>query len=137
MGEDMQAIRFLPTKVHGVLDYLVGIALILAPNIFQFSEVGGAAVFVPRVLGVVLILYSLLTRYEWGVLKLVPMSYHLTIDFAAAVFLAASPFIFGFVSLKPNAWVPHVAVGVIVILVVLVSQTQPGRSTTTPVATSQ
>jgi hypothetical protein len=133
----MQAIRFLPTRVHGVLDYLVGIALILAPNIFQFSEVGGAAVFVPRVLGAVLILYSLVTRYEWGILKLVPMSYHLMVDFAASVLLAASPFIFGFFSLKPNAWAPHVAVGLIVILVVLVSQTRPGRSTTTPVVTSQ
>jgi hypothetical protein len=125
----MQAIRFLPTKVHGVLDYLVGVALILAPTIFQFSDVGGAAVLVPRVLGVVLILYSLLTRYEWGVLKLVPMPYHLVVDFAASAFLAASPFIFGFISAKPNAWLPHIVVGVVVILVVLVSQTQPGRST--------
>jgi hypothetical protein len=136
MGEDMQAIRFLPTKVHGVLDYLVGIALILAPNIFQFSDVGGAAVFVPRALGAILILYSLLTRYEWGILKVVPMPYHLVVDFAASAFLAASPFIFGFISLKPNAWVPHIAVGVVVILVVLVSQTRPGRSTTSPVVTS-
>jgi hypothetical protein len=125
----MQAIRFLPTKVHGVLDYLVGVALILAPTIFQFSDVGGAAVLVPRVLGVVLILYSLLTRYEWGVLKLVPMPYHLVVDFAASALLAASPFIFGFISAKPNAWLPHIVVGVVVILVVLVSQTQPGRST--------
>ena len=27
----MDSIRFLPTSVHGVLDYLVGIALIAAP----------------------------------------------------------------------------------------------------------
>jgi hypothetical protein len=125
----MQAIRFLPTRVHGVLDYLVGVALILAPTIFQFSDVGGAAVLVPRVLGIVLILYSLLTRYEWGVLKLVPMPYHLVVDLVASVFLAASPFIFGFIGAKPNAWLPHIVVGVVVILVVLVSQTQPRRST--------
>lgn len=58
--------RFLPTKIHGLLDYLVGIALIAAPNIFQFSQVGGAAVAVPRVLGVGLIVYSVFTDYEWG-----------------------------------------------------------------------
>ncbi len=125
----MESIRFLPTRVHGLLDYVVGAALLLAPNIFQFNQVGGAAVFIPRLLGVVLIVYSLLTRYEWGLIKLVPMTYHLMIDFAAAVFLAASPFIFGFVEQKPNAWLPHIAVGIAVIIVVLVSRTQPGTST--------
>lgn len=39
----MDSIRFLPTKFHGVLDYVVGLALILAPNIFQFADVGGPA----------------------------------------------------------------------------------------------
>lgn len=124
----MESIRFLPTRVHGVLDYVVGVALLFAPNIFQFDQVGGAAVFIPRLLGVVLIVYSLLTRYELGLVKLIPMPYHLIIDFAAAVFLAASPFIFGFIKEKPNAWVPHIAVGIAVIVVVLVSRTQPARS---------
>lgn len=123
----MESIRFLPTKIHGALDYLVGIALILAPNIFQFGGVGGAAVWVPRVLGVVLIVYSLVTRYEWGVIKVVGMPYHLMIDLGASIFLAASPFIFGFVSQSANVWLPHLVVGITVILVVLVSKTQPGE----------
>jgi hypothetical protein len=124
----MQAVRFLPTKIHGALDYLVAIALILAPNIFQFSGVGGAAVWIPRALGVVLIVYSVFTNYEWGVFKLFAMPYHLVIDFLASVFLAASPFIFGFYKDSPNVWLPHLVVGLAVILVVIVSQTQPGRS---------
>jgi hypothetical protein len=124
----MQAVRFLPTKVHGMLDYVVGIALILAPNIFQFSSMGGTAVWIPRVLGVVLIVYSLVTNYEWGVVKLVAMPYHLVIDFLAALFLAASPFIFGFFRDSPNVWLPHLVVGIAVLLVVIVTQTQPGRT---------
>jgi len=64
--------KFLPTKVHVVLDYLVGIALIFAPMIFGFSDVGGAAVFIPRLLGAVLIIYALCTNYEWGVWKVLP-----------------------------------------------------------------
>lgn len=118
--------KFLPTKIHGVLDYIVGIALILAPMIFDFTDVGGAAVFIPRLLGVVLIIYSLFTNYEWGVFKVLGMPYHLTIDFLASAFLALSPWIFGFHDQKKAAWVPHVVVGIVVILVVLVSQTQPG-----------
>jgi hypothetical protein len=124
----MDSIRFLPTKVHGVLDYVVGLALILAPNIFQFADVGGPAVFIPRLLGVVLIAYSLFTRYEWGVIKVISMPYHLIVDFVAALFLAVSPFLFGFSNKGANVWLPHVVVGIAVILVVIVSKTQPGTS---------
>jgi hypothetical protein len=124
----MESVRFLPTKVHGVLDYVVGLALIFAPNIFQFADIGGSAVFVPRLLGVVLIAYSLLTRYEWGVIKVISMPYHLIVDFLAALFLALSPFLFGFYNEEANVWLPHVVVGVAVILVVIVSKTHPGSS---------
>ena len=131
----MNTIRFIPTSVHGVLDYLVGIALILAPWIFGFSYVGGIAVVLPIILGIVLILYSLVTKYELGIpgIKFLPMPYHLIIDFVAAAFLALSPFIFGFVSRPPNVWLPHLIVGIVVILVVIVSQTHPRRMIATTV----
>jgi SPW repeat-containing protein len=124
----MEWIRFVPTKVHGALDYVVGLALILAPNIFQFTDVGGPAVLIPRLLGIVLIVYSVFTRYEWGLVRIIGMRYHLMVDFAAALFLAASPFLFGFSNQKLNAWLPHVVVGVAVILVVIVSKTQTDTS---------
>jgi hypothetical protein len=132
----MDSIRFLPTKVHGVLDYVVGLALILAPNIFQFADVGGPAVFIPRLLGVVLIAYSLFTRYELGVIKVISMPYHLIVDFLAALFLALSPFLFGFSNKSANVWLPHVVVGIAVIVVVIVSKTQPSRSMERPVASA-
>ena len=123
----MNAIRFLPTSVHGVLDYLVGIALIAAPYLFGFASVGGFAVYIPTILGIGLILYSLLTNYELGIpgIKFIPMPYHLGFDFVAAALLAASPFLFGFANKPLNVWLPHVVVGIAVILVVLVSQTHP------------
>lgn len=118
--------KFIPTKVHGVLDYLVGIALIFAPWLFNFSQVGGAAVIIPMVLGVGLIAYSLFTKYEWGLIKIVGMPYHLIIDIIASLFLIASPFIFGFYNMDMwNVWVPHVVVGIAVVIVVIFSQTQP------------
>jgi len=133
--QKVESIRFLPTRIHGALDYIVGLALIVAPNIFQFADVGGAAVLIPRVLGVVLIVYSLITRYEWGVIKLISMRYHLIIDFLAALFLALSPFLFGFSNKEPNAWLPHVVVGIAVVVVVIVSKTQPGNSMATRITT--
>jgi hypothetical protein len=125
----MSSIRFVPTRVHGIFDYVGGIALISAPFLFGFFSVGGMAVIVPMVLGVGLIVYSLLTRYELGIpgLKFIPMPYHLTFDFIAAAFIAASPFLFGFYHNAPNVWLPHLISGIVVILLVLVSQTQPKR----------
>jgi len=119
--------QFIPTKVHGALDYIVGLALIFAPMLFGFSSVGGAAVVIPMVLGVGLIVYSLFTKYEWGLIKVLGMPYHLIIDVVASLLLIASPFLFGFYD--PNAlnvWLPHVAVGIAVILVVIFTQPQPG-----------
>ena len=122
------SLRFIPTKVHGALDYIVAIALLLAPMIFGFQEVGGAAVAIPMVLGAGLFLYSLFTNYEWGVFKVIDMRYHLIVDVVASTLLLLSPFLFGFIGEAPNAWVPHIAVGVTVILVVLCSKTAPESS---------
>ena len=82
--------RFIPTRFHAPLDYIVGAALIAAPWIFQFSE-HTAATVVPIVLGIGLIAYSLLTNYELGLWKVAPMAVHNLIDIVAGAFLAASP----------------------------------------------
>ncbi|MFD5214907.1 SPW repeat protein [Microbacterium sp. NPDC058345] len=119
--------RFIPTKVHGVLDYLVGIALIAAPWLFGFAQLGGPAVIIPIVLGVGLIVYSLFTRYEWGPFGVIPMPVHLVFDVVASVFLAVSPWLFGFSDEAPNVWLPHLVVGITVVIVVLLSKPTPGN----------
>ncbi len=87
--------RFIATKFHAPLDYIVGAALIAAPWILRFSE-HTAATVVPVVLGIGLIAYSLFTNYELGLWKVAPMAVHNLIDIAAGALLAASPWIFGF-----------------------------------------
>ena len=57
----MNDIRFVPTTVHGVFDYVGAIGLIASPFIFGFAVIGGIAVFLPIVLGAGLLLYSLPT----------------------------------------------------------------------------
>jgi hypothetical protein len=123
----MKAIRFVPTGVHAYFDYIGGIALLAARFIFGFFKVGGAAVIVPMVLGGEVIVYSLLTNYELGLpgLKFIPMWVHLMFDFVAAAFLAVSPFFFGFINKAPNAWLPHIIMGV-------GDSSRPGVSDTVP-----
>jgi SPW repeat len=119
--------RFIPTKFHAPLDYIVGAALIAAPWIFQFSEHTMATV-VPIVLGVGLIAYSLFTNYELGVWKVAPMAVHNLIDVVAGALLALSPWLFGFADESANVWVPHLVVGLAAIFLGLTTRQQGGYS---------
>jgi hypothetical protein len=99
--------RFLPTSLHGVIDYLWGMALLSTPWLFGFADVPAAkwtAVF----FGLGAILYSALTAYELGLIKILPMSLHLILDGLAGIVLAASPFLFGF---SDQVYWPHVLFG--------------------------
>jgi hypothetical protein len=119
--------RFIPTRFHAPLDYIVGAALIAAPWIFQFSD-NTAATVVPIVLGIGLIAYSLFTDYELGVWKVAPMAVHNVIDIVAGTLLAASPWIFGFADQGANVWVPHVVVGLAAIFLGLTTKQAGGYS---------
>lgn len=129
--------RVIPTRIHGILDYLVGVLLIIAPWLFDFSD-GGAKMWVPIILGAGAIVYSLLTNYELGVARIIPMPTHLMLDILSGVVLAASPWVFGFAD---EIWWPHLFVGLFEIAAGLMTRTVPdvdrapaatGRMDTTP-----
>ena len=115
--------RFIPTSAHGILDYLVGLALLAAPWLFGFAD-NETARWVTMAIGATAILYSLLTDYELGVIKTIPMSAHLILDFMSGVLLAASPWLFGF---SEEVWIPHVVVGVFEVIAALSTETEPDR----------
>src|SRR3954447_1693182 len=103
--------RPITPRMHGMLDYPVGLILIAAPWIFGFSDVGGAAVAVPIIIGALVLGQSLVTNYPLSVARLLPLRMHLMSDVVAGVFLAASPWLFGFADEGTNAWLPHLLVG--------------------------
>jgi hypothetical protein len=113
--------RFIPTRVHGVLDYLLGVILIAAPWLLGFAN-DGAATYIPVILGAAVIFYSLLTRYELGLVKLIPMSGHLTLDLSGGLILAISPWLFGFAD---YIWAPHLIFGLLEVGAALTTRTQP------------
>lgn len=112
----------IPTKVHGFLDYLTGGTLIFLPALFSLDR-GGLAVQIPLALGIATVAYSLFTRYEWGLFKLLPMPGHLTLDLANGALLALSPWIFDFAD---EVWRPHVFIGLFELVVTAMSRAQPG-----------
>jgi hypothetical protein len=113
--------KILSSRTHGVLDYLVGLLLIVSPWLFDFAQ-HGAETWIFVALGAGAILYSLLTRYEMGVVGLIPFKAHLAIDVMSGILLAASPWLFGFAD---YVYLPHVIFGVLEIGVALITAPVP------------
>ncbi|MDQ3398694.1 MAG: SPW repeat protein [Deinococcota bacterium] len=111
--------RFIPTRLHGVLDYLVGALLIAAPWLLNFDR-GGAETWVPVVLGVGALLYSLFTDYELGLVRRLSMGTHLGLDAASGLLLAVSPWLFGF---SEFVFWPHLILGLFEVLAALTTRT--------------
>lgn len=113
--------RFISTRIHGMLDYGAGLLLIVAPWLFGFGD-GGAETWLPVILGISTIGYSLLTDYELGIARVIPMATNLMLDIASGLVLAVSPWVFGFAD---DVWVPHVILGLLEIGAGLMTRTTP------------
>lgn len=120
--------RFIPTRVHGIIDYLMGILLIAAPWLLGFAQ-GGAETWVPVILGIGVLLYSLLTNYELGLMHVLSMPMHLWLDGLGGALLAVSPWLFGFADF---VWVPHLVLGLLEIGAALTTQKVPFQKTAAP-----
>lgn len=127
--------RFIPTQIHAYLDYLMGILLIASPWLFGFAGTGAAA-WTPVVLGVVLIVYSLITAYEVSIANVLPISTHLWLDALSGLLLLVSPWLFGFALV---IWWPHVIFGLFEIGAAMFTKTnaKAHRPTTAPVTERQ
>ncbi|GAB2799798.1 SPW repeat protein [Rhabdobacter roseus] len=104
-----------------MLDYLSGVLFIASPWLFGFND-GGAAQWLPMVVGFSILLMSLFTEYELGVMKSIKMTTHLNTDLIVGLFLAASPWLFGFAEV---VYLPHLVFGLIEAGAGLVTKREP------------
>jgi hypothetical protein len=115
-------VQMIPTRVHGMMDYLVGLLLIAAPWLVDFDR-GGAETWLPVALGAGVILYSLFTDYELGVVRHITMPAHLTLDLGGGALLALSPWLFGFAE---YLWTPYLVIGLLETGTALMTRRVPG-----------
>jgi hypothetical protein len=87
--------RVISTRTHGAIDYATGAGMLAAPALLGISDEPAAARTL-RAAGLVAMAYSLLTDYEFGLVRIIPMPAHLAMDATSGVLLAASPWLFGF-----------------------------------------
>jgi hypothetical protein len=84
----------VPAFVHGIVEYAAAILFIAAPFIFDFSE--DAPTALSLVVGVLLLVVGASTHWRTGLIDSIGVHAHAMFDFAVAVVLIASPFIFGY-----------------------------------------
>ncbi len=115
--------RFIPTRLHGIIDYLWGLSLLASPWALVYADVP-AARWLAIVFGAGAILYSMITVYELGLLRILPMPLHLIVDGVGGAFLAASPFLFGFAD---RVFWPHLSFGLFSVVASLITRTEPAQ----------
>lgn len=110
--------KFISTKAHGVIDYVTSILLIVSPWLFNFSDVQ-AAKQVVIVVGILIIVMSVFTHYETGLVKRIPMRDHLYLDATIGLFLIISPWLFTF---SERVYLPQVIIGIMGLIVPLLTR---------------
>ena len=117
------AIRFVPTRVHGAMDYPMALLTMASPWLFGFRR-GGMETWVPVAVGGMSLLTNAMSDHELGLKKMVPMRLHATLDLMNGAMLAASPWLFGF---SKRTMMPHLVLGVLDVISGVTVQTRPSR----------
>lgn len=91
----------LAAKQHGAIDYLIGIALIISPWLFQFDNLSDSATYTMVLVGSIILLVSLMTNYPLGVIRILPFPIHGIIELIGTAMLLVSPWLMGFVNVTP------------------------------------
>ena len=115
--------RFIPTRFHGVLDYIVGLVLLISPWLFDFSDISYAT-WTMVAAGIIVLLQTIFTDFEVGIIHKIPMKSHLMVDFGLGVILAISPWIFTF---DDRVFMPHLIAGLFIMLASLTTHRVPSR----------
>ena len=85
----------IPIRVHNALDYMLGGLLVLAPLIFGMADIASVRGLF-SVLGFGLIGYSLLTRYPYSLVKVIPLGVHMALDVVVGLALMLAPAVLGY-----------------------------------------
>src|SRR5947199_10856968 len=117
----MSLVKFLPAWFHAIADYAVATLLILVPAIAGGSN---KAVATGIVVGVVVAVVSMLTKYPLGVLKVLPFTVHSAGDYLAAALLIVSPFALSFNDSDTGLTVFYIIAGIAVLGVSLITNYQ-------------
>jgi hypothetical protein len=85
----------IPLRAHAMLEPVIALVFIAAPWLFGFSEANDATT-VSIVLGALVLITGLTTRWRMGAVKVLSLSAHRMMDTVVALVAIVSPFVLGF-----------------------------------------
>jgi hypothetical protein len=100
-------VKLFPRSLHAILDYMAALLLLVAPWLFHFDH-SRPAMLLSILFGVVILGMSLITNYEGGIRKTIPMDIHLYADIFGGGFLALSPWLLFF---SETTYLFHLSMG--------------------------
>lgn len=107
-------------KVHGAADYTYAALTAILPELVGFEEEEKAELLC-RIISGGTLAYTLLTRAEWGLIKVIPFKAHLITDFTAGIFTLGAPWLFKF-SKNKKARNAFLAIGLTSVIASLFTQ---------------
>jgi hypothetical protein len=105
--------KIINNKAHGVLDYVTVIAFALIPTVFGLA---GVPAYLSYALAVVHFLMTIMTNFEFGLVKAIPLKLHKWVEMAVGPVLLVISWVLGF-SDDIKARSIFMAAGVVIILV--------------------
>ena len=82
----------LNSKIHGLVDYIVVIFLFISPKLFQLPETTGMFTYV---LGGIHLTLTILTNFEFGLIKIISFKIHGLIELIVSIALFGTALYFG------------------------------------------
>lgn len=111
--------NILNSKSHGILDYIFSLFLLASPTLFQMD---GHLSTITYVLGIAHLFITMLTKFEVGVIKLIPFRIHGLIEIVVAVVLVALAFWFKNSAEQPElGWYYYLALAGIILIVFVIT----------------
>ena len=88
--------RFVTKTIHAYLDYPVAIGPMTMPFLLGLGDSHPMAKWLSVGTGVAAFVLTLLTDHQLGVIRVLPYSFHLAVDFAVGVVFLVAPVALGF-----------------------------------------
>jgi len=113
---------FISTTTYAVLNYVIALLLISTLWTFDTLHIGGAALFLPLIIGWLQLIMAIFADNKLGFLKVFPMSMHNVNDVIMVSFLMCSPWVYDFHS---TIWIPQVLFGGALFILGIFTQGSP------------
>lgn len=121
---------FISTTAYGIINYIIAALLLSSrlPETFNLTHFGGAALFIPILMGAFLSYIAIFSDNKVGFIKVFPMQMSLVLAMFAGFLLVVSPWLYDFASANTKnegVFLPHVIIGAVLLFCSIFTQNSP------------